>query len=163
MSCYGNWCPQQKYVTWSGTIFAYNLEQDCTDYLQENPNLGKEACILGISRALTTYDGPEPDHYGFCYENAAKGTSVTGGVVRCQLPTVVKDNAYFEAKFREQQANRTTDDIAANGASRSYDEEEDFETMCKAETYNGQTGAFKMISDDILDFEEQYYRCVWYN
>lgn len=163
MSCYGNWCPERKYVSWTGTLFSYNLEKHCTEFAQSNTTFSKADCVLGISRALTKYDEPEPDYFGFCYENAAARIATQNGVVSCQLPTRVEANEYFKRKFEQQQSARSTDDIANNGASRSYDEESDFEDMCKKETHNGQAGTFYMISDDILDFEEEYYRCVWYN
>jgi hypothetical protein len=43
MACYGNWCPQTKYASWTGTVFSYKIEQQCNygklyHWNKERPN-----------------------------------------------------------------------------------------------------------------------------
>lgn len=166
MSCYGNWCPKSKYTSWTGTVFSYNITAHCTDYVKEQGNLGRDACLLGIRRALTTEDISswfnviDNSHYGFCPANGARGTQVSSeGILTCQLPTRVENSNYFETKFNQQRAQRTAGDIANNVGGRNYDDEDDYQSMCRAES-----GTFVQVdSDGGVDADAESYLCAWYN
>jgi hypothetical protein len=161
------WCMQQKYITWSGSIFTYDLDRHCTDYANSatpgDGNAGKQVCTTWMTKTLTLYDDPSPDVFGYCKLNGAKISPVNNGILSCQFPIQITKNVYFQNIYEEQQLNRTTDDIANNGPSRPYDEDVDFKKLCEQEVNSrGIRGQFVMIDNDLYDFESQYYRCVWY-
>jgi hypothetical protein len=55
-------------------------------------------------------------------------------------------------------ANRTADQIAKDGAARTYDDKSDFKSGCAQEG-----GTFVQIDTDGGTWSAESYRCVWYN